>query len=190
EDLPAQALDDAAAHVAHEVGLGEIADAAADEDGHERDRDQIDHPRIGMQEGSITKALGQPREGRRGRGVDRAAQDAEGECSLVRLQIPEQPPIGDQHAHRLAGPAAGPVGPGACHVVQGAPAPSSLMVAMFSRTKPSWPSTSIAVTTDCWVARPSARMVTVMLRLLPACLSSAERRVSALELMSSRPLTR
>src|SRR5699024_7602864 len=70
-----------------------------------------------------------------------------------------------------------------------APVAGVLVVAMERRVKPSWPSTSIAVTTDWWVEAASARKVTGRSWSSPATLSMARRSVSASCPITSLPPT-
>src|SRR5579862_9472298 len=184
EHVAAQLTDDAAADVAHEVGLGEIAEAAQQEYADQRHRQPDDGARVLVLERAVAELLGEQREAGVAGSEEHPAEEAEDEAAAVRSQVAEQPSVGSQRALAPDQRAAGS-GRASGAVVQGLPAGSSLTVAMLTSAKPRRPSTSMAVITDWWVARASARKVTRMLRLLPASLRMAARSVSGLELISS-----
>ena len=98
EDLRAQRLDHAPADVARAVGLHEIADAAQDEQPHQRDRHEPDHARVAVHERAVEEELHERRPAGVGRREQRHAEHAHGEHALVRAQVTEQAPV------RLHGP--------------------------------------------------------------------------------------
>src|SRR5215472_2666823 len=190
EYVAPQPADDLPPDVAHVVGLDEFADATQQEQSHQRDGNPHDGARVLMHQRAVAEFLGEPRKARHGRGEQRATEHAEYEGAAVGSQVAEQPAVSRTRTRGGQGPhAPSPARRSAC-VVQGLLAGSSLTVAILTSTKPRRPSTSMAVMTDWWVARASARTVTRMARLPPASLRIAARRVSGLELISSRWFTR
>ena len=93
EDLPAQRLDDAPADEARAVGLQEVADAAQDEQAHQRDRHEPDHARVLVDERAVEEELHERRPAGVGRREHRHAEHADREHGLVRAQVAEQPPV-------------------------------------------------------------------------------------------------
>src|SRR5262249_38170426 len=137
----------------------------------------------------VAELVGEVGNARHGRREQHAAEQGEDEVPAVGPDVAEQPPVGlPRRGDRALTVRA--LAAAARRVVHGLPAGSSVTVAMLTSAKPRRPSTSMAVITDWWVARASARSVTRTLRLVPVSLRSAARSVSGLELMSSCPLTR
>src|SRR5579862_446397 len=184
EHLRAQPGNDAAAHVAHEIGLSEVSEPAQQKQADQCHRQPDDGARILMLQRAVAEYLGVQREGGIAGGEQHCAQYSERKAATVGSDIPEEPAVGPQRAVARGRHAAG-AGRRSRAVVQGLPAGPSLTVAMLTSANPSRPSTSMAVMTDWWVARASARSVTRTPRLLPTSLSSAARSVSGEELMSS-----
>ena len=90
-------------------------------------------------------------------GIQHHAEHAEQIHAADTAGVAQQPPVDAARLLRRLRALAATAGRS---VVQGDAAPGSLTVATFICVKPSRPSTSIAVTTDWWLARPSARIVT------------------------------
>ena len=148
EHLAAQPRDHAPPDVTHEVGLGEVAQAAQHEQRDHRQRHPHDGARIALGEGRVPEPLGERCEtGLRG-GVEDRPQQADRELQAVGPHIAQQAAVGLETAaavERQQGAARGGQGG---RRVQGLPAGSSLTVAMFTSANPSRPSTSMAVMTD------------------------------------------
>ncbi len=147
EHLASQLAHDAAADVAHEVGLGEIAQAPQDEQADQRERHPHDGARVLVGEGAVAEFLGEQREARHGGGKQHSAEDPEYEAPPIRAQVAEQAPVGPQRA-APEGCSAPRCDTCAERVVQGLPAVSSLTVAILTSANPRRPSTSMAVMTD------------------------------------------
>ena len=145
--LAPQLAHDAAADIAHEVGLGEVAQAAQDEQADQRKRHPHDGARVLVGEGAVAEFLGEQREARHGGGKQHPAEDPEQETSPMGAQVAEQAPVGPQRPAR-EGRCAPRSDTCAVCVVQGLPAASSLTVAILTSENPRRPSTSMAVMTD------------------------------------------
>src|SRR2546430_1511655 len=141
------ALPISAADIAHEVGLGEVAQAAQDEQADQRERHPHDGARVLVGESAVAEFLGEQREARHGGGKQHPAEDPEQETSPMGAQVAEQAPVGPQRPAR-EGRCAPRSDTCAVCVVQGLPTASSLTVAILTSENPRRPSTSMAVMTD------------------------------------------
>src|SRR5690606_3938587 len=113
----------------------------------------------------------------------------------VRMEVAAQAAVNRSRfalrdAHRSRSARSRPTTMRRARAATGEQASGGVTVAMLALTKPSWPATSIAVTTAWCVAFASARIYTGTFRSSPSTRSIAARKVRRSLFTSGRPLTR
>src|SRR4029078_7654809 len=147
EQIAANRLDDAPAHAPRKIRRGVVAEPAQQEQDRRAGGDEPQHLRVLLVERAVDELLDEQCQRAVGGREQRHAEHADEKRAAVRPRVADQAP---EHTARRRGPRAWR---GLIHF----DGLDSSIVAMLIFTKPSLPSTSMAVTTDWVGAGRSAR---------------------------------